>query len=387
MNINRKRFFDAYREEFGKIGQSQVNALDGLLAFMEADSHITDPRHAAYMLATTKHETANTFLPIHEYGSRQYFINRYGSQTKVGKSLGNDTPEEGALYAGVGDVQLTGESNYERAEAALRREYPAVVAAFEHRTGKRFDLTVGDQANDPLDPQNAGDPEIAYCIMSYGMRTGMFTGKKLSDYINGRQADYVNARRIINGTDKAQLIAGYAESFETILKASESELRAVEVPDAIQHAEGAAFGANLKASEPSIDAPTSQPIADAANPPQQANEAGSVATQINVQPATAEPAPVVKSPFDGLTEIASTGMGKIGQKLTGATVSAGTGAMIWAFFQTHWQAILLGFVLAIFLIGVGIALFAFAYNWQQKKKAQEAAIRSNPQLFNVTFQK
>lgn len=134
------------------------------------------------------------------------------------------------------------------------------------------------------------------------------------------------------------------------------------------------------------DAPLiAEDVADT-QPAQQTNEAGS--TGVIIQPnATAEPAPVVKTAFDGLTEIASSGMGRIGQKLTGATVSAGTGAMIWAFFQTHWQAILLGFVLAIFLIGVGIALFAFAYNWQQKKKAQEAEIRSNPQKFNVTFQK
>lgn len=49
-----------------------------------------------------------------------------------------------------------------------------------------------------------------------GMEAGRFTGKKLSDYLPG---DYVNARRIINGTDKAEQIAGYARQFEAALKA------------------------------------------------------------------------------------------------------------------------------------------------------------------------
>jgi putative chitinase len=92
------------------------------------------------MLATTKHETADTFQPIHEYGSHAYFVRRYGSQTKIGKQLGNDTAEEGAIYAGRGDVQLTGETNYEKAEDALRSDYPDLVAQYEARTGKNFRL-------------------------------------------------------------------------------------------------------------------------------------------------------------------------------------------------------------------------------------------------------
>ena len=41
------------------------------------------------------------------------------------------------------------------------------------------------------------------------MINGTFTGKKLRTY-----KDYVSMRRIINGTDKASLIAGYATHFE-----------------------------------------------------------------------------------------------------------------------------------------------------------------------------
>jgi hypothetical protein len=61
---------------------------------------------------------------------------------------------------------------------------------------------------------------VAYRIASLGMRQGLFTGRKLATYINDAQCDYVNARRIINGTDRAQDIAGYAQTFETALRAA-----------------------------------------------------------------------------------------------------------------------------------------------------------------------
>jgi putative chitinase len=54
--------------------------------------------------------------------------------------------------------------------------------------------------------------------MSYGMRHGSFTGKKLSDYISGAQLDYRGARRIINGHDQAALIAAYAANIEYLLR-------------------------------------------------------------------------------------------------------------------------------------------------------------------------
>jgi hypothetical protein len=46
------------------------------------------------------------------------------------------------------------------------------------------------------------------------MKNGVFTSKTLGDYISGNHIDFVNARRIINGTDRAELIAGYAEQWQ-----------------------------------------------------------------------------------------------------------------------------------------------------------------------------
>lgn len=69
-------------------------------------------------------------------------------------------------------------------------------------------------------PEKALNPQIAYRILAYGMQNGTFTGRKLSDYITDDKTDYRNARRIINGLDRADQIAGAAEKFETILRDS-----------------------------------------------------------------------------------------------------------------------------------------------------------------------
>lgn len=187
MNFNRKEFFARFRESFGALSQPQVNGLEALLSAMEADDTIEDVRHFAYMLATTKHECADRWHPITEFASGKAYEGR--------RDLGNTQKGDGVKFKGRGYVQITGRTNYEY---------------FSRRLG--VDL-VGN-------PDNALSAETAYEVMSIGMREGRFTRKKLSDYINDRHCDYVNARRIINGTDRARLIAGYAEAFERILEAA-----------------------------------------------------------------------------------------------------------------------------------------------------------------------
>lgn len=67
-------------------------------------------------------------------------------------------------------------------------------------------------------PDAAAKFEYSVPIMITGMTNGLFTGRKLSHYFGVNKADYLSARRIINGADKKELIASYAEKFETILK-------------------------------------------------------------------------------------------------------------------------------------------------------------------------
>jgi hypothetical protein len=198
MKFNHTTFFNAYKEIYGKLSSVQVSGLENLLTAIEADNDVTDLRWAAYMLATVKHECADKFQPITEYGPKSYF-NKYEPGTKIGKNLGNTIAGDGYLYRGRGYVQLTGRANYQKMSAALA-------------LGASDDLIAY--------PDHALHPDIAYRIMSYGMRNGTFTGKKLNDYINASTCDYTNARRIINGTDRASLIKGYAVNFEAYLNNS-----------------------------------------------------------------------------------------------------------------------------------------------------------------------
>ena len=69
-----------------------------------------------------------------------------------------------------------------------------------------------------LDPKKLLEPVYSAEILVIGSRDGWFTGKKLSDYITLAKSNYVSARRIINGTDKALLIAGYAKEYNLDLK-------------------------------------------------------------------------------------------------------------------------------------------------------------------------
>jgi hypothetical protein len=82
------------------------------------------------------------------------------------------------------------------------------------------ELGLAPDADLVQDPEQALRPAIAYQIMSVGMRKGLFTGKKLGDYISASGCDYKNARRIINGVDQAALIAQYAGTIEGILRAA-----------------------------------------------------------------------------------------------------------------------------------------------------------------------
>lgn len=197
MKVERSKFFSLYRERFGKLTQKQVSAIEVFLS--EIEKYPMTVREAAYLFATVYHETAKTFLPLEEYGK--------GRGKKYGK------PVNGKKYYGRGYVQLTWDYNYKKATEELRRQFPLIILAYEERHGVKFDLLAS--------PEQAMDAEIACAILVLGSQQGWFTGKKLSDYINANQCDYINARRIINGTDRAKLIAGQAQKFKEILSGSE----------------------------------------------------------------------------------------------------------------------------------------------------------------------
>jgi len=64
------------------------------------------------------------------------------------------------------------------------------------------------------EPDLALEFDNALFILIHGMIEGSFTGKKLGDYFGDFGSDFVGARRIINGKDKAEKIALLAQKFK-----------------------------------------------------------------------------------------------------------------------------------------------------------------------------
>ena len=67
-------------------------------------------------------------------------------------------------------------------------------------------------------PDLACEPETAWIILEAGMSKGLFTGKKLADYFTDKKHDFYNARKIINGLDRAGLVQAYAEKYWEVLE-------------------------------------------------------------------------------------------------------------------------------------------------------------------------
>lgn len=183
--INRKFFFEHVRNSlFGKsLTQKQVDGMTAILDEWEAKHTKKDDRWLAYMMATVYHETDQKFQGIEEYGPDSYF-KKYDGR----KDLGNSEPGDGLRFKGRGFVQITGRLNY-----------------------TKFSKILGIDLVD--NPKLALDLENCVKILFYGMTNGTFTGKKLSDYFSATAEEWVNARRIINRLDKANLIADEAKKF------------------------------------------------------------------------------------------------------------------------------------------------------------------------------
>lgn len=182
----------------GKLAPTQVAGINAILTAWDKYGD-RDNEKLAYCLATPKLETADTMAPIHEYGPVSYF-NKYEPGTPIGIRLGNTQKGDGYRYRGRGLCQITGRANYAR-------------------VGKLIGV---DLVNNP---DLALDLAIAARILVQGSMLGWFTGKGLAAYIDGVDEpdgedfkEYVQARRVINGQDKAETIGRYALAFEAALK-------------------------------------------------------------------------------------------------------------------------------------------------------------------------
>jgi len=213
MFYDRKKLFDGIRTKLTKSGVLSQDQVDGIeILVSEGERRNFNTEWIAYVLATAWHETGATMLPVRETfaSSDKQAISRLTSAWKSGKiKVSQDYWSEG--YFGRGYVQLTHEYNYKK---------------------------MGDWLGIDLvkDPSKALDPKISAQIIYEGMLKGMFTGKKLPDYLDGIDdpeaedlKEYMAARYIVNGKDKAKLIGEYAVKFEDVLRASEGAAKLVPI--------------------------------------------------------------------------------------------------------------------------------------------------------------
>lgn len=264
--IDRKTYFDIVRRDVygGKMSAGQVDGNERVLAIWETHyQDLTSIPQLGYCLATDYHETSATMQPVHEYGNTAYFHKMYdiaGARPAKARELGNVQPGDGARYPGMGLVQSTGRSNARRCTKRLR-ELGAIGMDVD------FEKT----------PELLMDWRYAPHIMFIGMEEGWFTNRTLDqiidDKIDGDEfEDFQRARIIINGKDKAVLIAEKGRAFLGALKAS------VRDAPAIAPAVPVGLGPTPGAKPPAAAGAAPEPLHDVAAPDIQ-------------PPSAAEPAP------------------------------------------------------------------------------------------------
>jgi len=164
-------------EEIGEGKEQDFSTQQGTIEAIKKECTVQDiglNTQIAYVLATTEWETAQTFKPVRE----AFWLSEDWRRRNL----------RYYPYYGRGYVQLTWKSNYAK--------YSSILGV-----------------NLVNNPDMAMDNNIALFILVHGFKTGVFTGRKITDFINKNETNFVDARRCINGRDHAHDIAQLAEKY------------------------------------------------------------------------------------------------------------------------------------------------------------------------------
>jgi hypothetical protein len=195
--INRKIFFDRWRLVHGPLAQSAVDALGLFIDHWEGRGG-GDLRWLAYAMATAHGEVGKALKPVREgfkdndAAARAHvaYLLKIG---KISRNYALPDAETGHSYYGRGFVQITHKDNYSRLGQALGLDLV-----------NRPDLAL--------------EPGVAVRILFTGMERGLFTSLRLASYFLGGKEDWLNARRIINGMDRASEFAALGRGYHAMLK-------------------------------------------------------------------------------------------------------------------------------------------------------------------------
>jgi hypothetical protein len=161
---------------------------------------VTDPGQIAYIIVTAGWES---FMGMDGWMSEQapktlqpgktaedYFEDKYGPQSRLGKELGNTQAGDGFKYRGRGFIQLTGRVNYQ--------DWTRRLAAQNFKiNGAVLDLVANPEIV-------ATNKVLAAKILVEGMRDGTFIPHNgpLGNYINSGKEDFAGARNTVNPGDQ-----------------------------------------------------------------------------------------------------------------------------------------------------------------------------------------
>lgn len=210
----------------GRLTREQVKGTESILDAFNRRYPEADMRWIAYTLASVFHETGARMAPVRETfassdGQAIRRLDRAFAQGKLGQV---STPYWREGWFGRGQIQITWEDNY-----------IVLDEATGHPIHAKPDLML--------------DYEVSADVAVVGMVEGLFTGHKLSDFFNDEADDPVNARRIVNGTDRAELIAKYYEHFLDAVRAARKAAPVVEDEEEV----------DTRAAEPDDRAPIRDP--------------------------------------------------------------------------------------------------------------------------------
>lgn len=166
----------------------------GLEAILAAAAAVKWPlSFTAYALATAFHETAATMQPVRE----AFWLSESWRKAHLSRYY---------PHYGRGYVQLTWKKNYERADREL---------GLGGRLVANLDLAMKAEISAPI--MVKGMAEGWFCASKDGARHDL--PRHVARSGPSTRAQYRSARRIINGVDKADKVAGEAIAFQAALVA------------------------------------------------------------------------------------------------------------------------------------------------------------------------
>lgn len=169
--IQTQYWVDACQQMYGPLGDQEQETIRGIVrTFKQLGDG--DARKLAYILATVELECS--FISKREHETNTNIYKKYWTSGYMGRGL----------------VQLTGYNKYYRFSQLLGVDFVTY-------------------------PDKAIEMRYALPILVMGMMQGLYSGRKLGDYINAHKTDFYNARRVVNGLDKAGLLANNANNILT----------------------------------------------------------------------------------------------------------------------------------------------------------------------------